>query len=166
MANGVYKIIVEVTGAPSGSEQLPKQPGTQTSPQPQSVKEKKQVSQQSRQKVQDTIDAEQLAVLKKATGAGVAIGAAGLQMYEQNLSFKGDTNQVTRIGEIKKWGGKAVIAGTLLVTNPAAAALYIGYTAFNLAQENRQIIHVRENDSYSAAYYQERLINDVSKRSR
>lgn len=158
-----YKINVVVDGTASGSDKFAGQE-EQVSPNQTNAK-KKQIEKQT--KTQQLIDAERLQRIKAMSSGGLAVGALVLDQYEQNANLKGDSNTTAQIGEAKKWGGRLLVAGGLLATgNFIGAGLFVGYTAYSLAKENRQLIYQQKVDSYRSKYYQARLINDISGRSR
>jgi len=156
---GEYKIVIEVEGGVSG--QTSTKGGQPTTP----TGIKKEAQQTDIEKIKRNEKFKQ--IRNMAGGAAATIGASALTVYEQNATFKGDSNTIARIGEAKKWGSRAVVTGTLLATgNVAGAGLYIGYTAFNMALENRKLLNDRRVNAYQSTYYQQRLVYDVSGRSR
>ena len=159
----IYKIDVNVTNAPSGSERLANEQGQPITP-------KDSVSRQRTSvltKVEELIGKERYQRIKTGAATTIGVGALVLDQYEQNANFRGDTQTVSKISDIKKWGSRALVTGGLLATgNFLGAALYIGYTAYALAKENRELMFQRQVDSYKSNYYQRRLIKDVSGRSR
>lgn len=164
MANGIYKVIVEVQNAPSGSERLGDQQGE---PIERATPDVMQDEKTKAEKPRSIFSAENTKRLKNTAATGVTLGYAGLRMYEQNAAFKGDSNRVTKINETKKWVGKGAVGAGLLATgNILGAGIYMAWTAYDLALENRAIISERENDRFSSNFYQERLVIDITKRSR
>lgn len=153
----VYKIEIDVSTAEGVKEEKAKSGDIITTTDKKSLVDK----------TRDLVGKDRFNQIRNVSAGGAVIGAAGLTVYEQNAKFKGDSNTIAQVGEIKKWGGRGLAVTGLLATGRfAAAGLYIGYTAFNLALENRQLIHDRAIDTYSSNYYQQRLIYDVSGRSR
>jgi len=165
--NGKYEIKIEVNGAPSGSE---KQANIKFKDPLAGEREKRQKQQIADDKLKQEADDKRTLLFNnvKAGAAGVvAVGTLGLDIYEQNAKFQGDSGTVNRINETKSAASKVVIAGGLIASgNVLAGAIYLGYTAYAYAKENRELIFAQTIDSYQASYYQTRLINDVSKRSR
>lgn len=165
MANGIYEIKIDVTGAPSGSDQLAQEKGQATSTEGKPPKAKKVSS--LFDLLEQQVGEKRFKQIRATAGFGLGVGLAGVSIYQQNASFKGDSNTVVRTNEAVTWGTRALAAGGLIATgNYLGAGLYIGYTAFSLAKENRELINTRTLDGFQASYYQERLVNDISKRSR
>jgi hypothetical protein len=169
MAGGdTYKIVVEVEGAPSGSDALERQQGGVPEGETPVTKDKTKPKRKSAlDLLEDKIGKSRFDTIKKTTGIGTAAGFIALDLYQQDRSFRGDSNRNLRINEGKKWLGTLGATGGLLVTgNFVGAALFVGYTALGLAKENRELINTRAVDKYQSNYYQERLIKDITKRSR
>lgn len=164
---GVYKIAVDVNGTSSGSERLANQQGKSVDNTVAAKTPKKPEKTTALSKFEEMVGKERFKQLRNVTGGVTAVGYVGLDIYEQNAGFKGDSNTVAHINETKKWVGRGLATVGLLATgNYLGAALFVGYTAFELAKENREIINTRSIDQYKSAYYQQRLIYDVSGRSR
>lgn len=164
MANGVYEINVNVTGADSGSGKLADKQGDVLQQQKSELQTPKAKSMQQSIKEKRLLTLDNI---KAGAGTALAGGALGLEIYEQNAKFKGDSNSINTISSLKTGASKVLVAGGLFATgNPLAGVVFLGYTAWGMAKENRELINARANDSYQSTYYQRRLINDVSKRSR
>lgn len=151
---------VQVEGAPSGNERLREEGQLPT-------EQAKQVSQQ--ETVADkTKEKERFNNIRDAAiGGAVVVGNAGLQIVEQNNRFKGDSNTATRINEAKKWYGRgALIIGATARFGPLGGLTALATTAYGLALENRELLFERSKDTYTSNYWQNRLIRDVSGRSR
>ena len=162
MANGTYEINVNVTGAPSGSDQFAKQEG-----QPTTTDITEEPSRGRRPEQQPIIQDRTRRRIQTAAGYGLVGGFMALEQYEQNAKFRGDSNTAVQINEGKKWYARgATLLAAASTGNPLLMGIAIGTMAFQLAQENRELINARSIDTYKSTYYQQRLVNDISKRSR
>lgn len=163
MSDVVYKIDVDVSNAPSGNERLAQQQGQPTV----TTIDERQAPTPTKDKLEEAKTVGAFSHMKAITGGVTVVGAAGISIYKQNATFKGDSNTVEQVGQLQKYVGYGTFAfGAAMMGNPLLAAGALGMLAFNLAKENREIINTRENDSYQSNYYQERLIYDISQRSR
>lgn len=163
-----YKLVLDVQNAPSGSERLAQEQGTTVR---ETGTQQAPTQRQQRRSLMDIIEervgAQRLDTTKKVFGTTAAVGYIALDLYQQDLNFRGDSNRNLRINETKKWVGVVGATTTLLASgNYIGATIFLGYTALNLAKENRELINAREIDSYRTSYYQNRLVHDVSGRSR
>lgn len=169
MANDTYKIEVNVNGAPSGSDRLAEQQGGIVPDQQDQVQQRQ--PQTERRSLTDLLEErigrERFDTAKKVVGTGTGLGLIALDLYQQDLALRGDSNRNLRINETKrKVSILGVTAGLLATGNYVGAALYVGYTALNIAKENRELIKTRNVDTYQSRYYQDRLVKDLTKRSR
>ena len=162
----VYRIEIDINGIDSGSEQLASKTG-ETLPKPTKKPSDKKKKVSAFSKIEDVIGKEEFASLKKTLGTATAVGYIALDLHQQQQSFQGDSNRVTRINEGKRIAGVLGTTAVLVASgNYTGAALFVGYTALSLAKENRELINTAAVDAYSSAYFVERLVNDKTKRSR
>lgn len=163
-----YKLSIEVDGAPSGSDRLARQQGTPLPDEKDQVKKK--VSEKPKSvldMLEEKIGAERFNTGKKVLGVGSAIGYIALDLYQQDKGFAGDSNRNLRINETKKAVG--IVGGTAALTlsgNFVGAALFLGYSALGLAKENRELINTKSLDTYQSQYYYDRIVYDITQRSR
>lgn len=167
MANGVYKIEIDVNNVESGSERLAQQTGEVIPEAQKPLADKKVKKVTGLTKIEDALGKENYDILKKGLGMGVTGGYIALDLHQQAKSFQGDSNKVTRINEGKRIAG--IVGATAMLTlsgNYVGAALFVGYTALGIAKENRELINTAVIDTYNSTYYLERLVKDKTQRSR
>lgn len=194
MANGIYEYNFNVNGATTKDNLLPEDSRIQVDPNTGQRLDTKKLSfaertrlsqefasQSKLQKQQGNIEQARLlmqqrqqlriqnikaGVTKTASIAGV-VGALAFQHIQTSAEISGNVTQLNRLNDAKrniKMG--ATVVGAFAVGGPIVGLAAVGYLAFNLAQENRKLIHEQNVDKYRSQYYQKRLINDISGRSR
>jgi hypothetical protein len=163
-----YKLTIDVNGAPSGSEKLAREQGAPLPDEKDKVKKVKSEKPKSvLDMLEDKIGEEKFNTGKKVLGGASAVGFIALDLYQQEKSFQGDSNRNLRVNEFKK--GAGIIGGTAMLAlsgNYLGAGLFLGYSALQLSKENREIINTMQIDTYQSQYYYDRVVYDITQRSR
>jgi hypothetical protein len=160
-----YVLEVNVTGADSGSDRLARQQGEVIPSDTEQIRQPERQRQQA--SIEDRVLGERFNTLKKVGLVGVSGGFVALDLFQQDLSFKGDSNRNNKINETKKIAGIASVAtGLVLSGNILGAGMFLGYQAIAYAKENRELINARKVDTYKSQYYAARLVQDTTQRSR
>lgn len=101
-------------------------------------------------------------------GGLLTAGALTYRHEQTTAQLAGDTTKVRKMNELSRGASIAgnLIVGGLLTGNVVGALLGLIYGSYQISEENRALLNEQIIDQYQSNYYQDRLITNVSQRSR
>ena len=95
--------------------------------------------------------------------AGLALGISAANLYSNELSIRGNTDQSDRIRATTDGLTEgATVVGAFALLGPVGGGVAVASLAWKYAQENRKLIKQLQTENIRSAYYSRRLVYDVS----
>jgi hypothetical protein len=104
---------------------------------------------------------------EKGVATGLLIGREVVGYAKESAQMRGNSAKIAGITNVEKIANIGLTIGLgFKAGGLPGAGLAVGYTAYNLARENRVFIHEIQSDTARADYYTQRIIRERTGRSR